>query len=157
MRVSIQHGLEDEITDIDNVDIDAAEISRIFADDDYEDEMRRKRKGRKKRNTTKVTRKKPVKSRVKKESEKEEFNEDSNLHESDDNDDIHILTEGENGSRIDEDFEDEGGDDFYDDDNFGDAKPKSKGRSKKKKTDKVEFKDYQWMCSDCSEVFFVLF
>lgn len=147
--------MEDEITDLDNVDLDAAEISRIFADDDSEEETRRKRKGRKKRNCTK-TKVKTSKTRVKKTAEKKDSDESGNSGKNGKvkSSEVHDAENGSHTSDV-ENSEDVRGDFEDDDDDEDDSateKPKSRGKLKeRKKPMEIDLADYTWMCCDCPE------
>lgn len=154
--------LEDDV-DLENVDLDAAEISRIFADDDSDDETRRKRKSRKKRSSVKAKAKAKPKPKSKKCSEKYAKTDlPSDINVSDKNGKDDQLHTSDNGSKnSDSDYVDDTGFGDHDDDDDDDEidvssneKPKFKGKSKhKKKEIDVDLGDYLWTCSDCSQEF----
>lgn len=154
--------LEDGIVDLENIDLDTDEISRIFADEDSEEETRRKRKGRKKRTAGKSKAKqRTCKAKAKKICEKNESDEHVYNFEENGKDRFHPSPVGESGSLHSdvENFENTGAGDDYDDDDDEDytdefpiAKPKSKSKPKeKKKTVEVDLTGYMWMCCDCPE------
>ncbi|KAK3926266.1 Zinc finger protein 235 [Frankliniella fusca] len=146
--------LEDEI-DLENVGLDAAEISKIFADDDSDDEIRRKKKSRKKRASVKVkTRAKPKPKSKKCVERHDKRNEDSHVLE--DNGKENSKKTSENGSKnTDSDYVDDNGfgdDDNGDDDDVTNEKSRNKGNSKeKRKGSDIDLSYYAWTCSDCSQ------
>lgn len=153
------------LEDLDNVDLDASEISKIFADDESDEEdSRRKRKSRKKRVASKASKKKSSKPRAKK---TENIDLDKNVSTSGENgkEKSQIVLEGEKRSKNDADGEvdgdedgdhcDEngggGGDEEEEEDSAG-MKLKTKGKTRnRKKTVEIDLSEYSWMCCDCPE------
>ncbi|XP_034239177.1 zinc finger protein 175-like [Thrips palmi] len=151
------------LEDLDNVDLDAAEISKIFADDDSdEEETRRKRKSRKKRIASKASKKKSSKHKSKK---PDKIDCDENVNNSGKNGiEKPHLQESENGSKSEEEGDvDEDGDHFdengMEDDeeeeeecDLGSMKSKAKGKTRsRKRAVEIDLTDYSWMCCDCPE------